>query len=201
MEGIWFYWFTWIGWIIVTFFHKKNSTRTYLTILFLFLIITADISWVFINFEITLGYITLFISAFIYSSKIPNKKLPYLLICTLILTMAYVCFYLFSLFDPVWVLFNPKFMLGALLTYIVLLLMKEKELRFLTFAFGVCYGELVHFCIMKYYSFPYILGSLSFFDVAALGLLFISSWNGLEIVTSHFNHSMNKTNKRKAGIL
>ncbi|KAA0550278.1 hypothetical protein FZW96_02770 [Bacillus sp. BGMRC 2118] len=202
MEGIWFYWFSWMGWIIVTFLLKKNRTRTIIAFILLFLIITANISGVvFHYFEVSLGYLILFISTFIFSSKLPNKKLPYLIICTMIISMAYVCFYLFSLFDPVWILFNPTFMLGTLLTYIVLLLQKEKGMRMLTFSFGVCYGEFVHFCVMKYHSFPYTLGGLSFFDVTAIGIVLISCWNTFETVSSHFNQSLNKVNKRKAGIL
>lgn len=200
MEGILFYWFSWIGWVVVTFFFKKNVNRDFFAFLFLVLIITADFSVILYGTEFSIGFILLYLSAFMYSSNIPNKKLPYLIICNMILSMSYVIFYLFSIFDPVWLLFNPTFMLGGLLTYIVLLLVKEKEMRIMTLVFGVCTGELVLLLIMDYFSFPYMLGNITFFDVVALGFLLVSSWNGIEIIISYFNHSVIKSNKRKAGI-
>jgi hypothetical protein len=92
-------------------------------------------------------------------------------------------------------------MLAIILTYLVLILEKSTKERFIIFLLGVSHGELLYGYLMEYFLFPLKIGSLSFFDITAIGLLFISIWCGLETVSSYLNHSTSKSSKRKAGIL
>jgi hypothetical protein len=201
MEGIWFYWFAWMGWVIITFFFKKGKTRTKLSYLTLMLIITANLNVLYANNNISLGFLLMMIFGYISASRLPNRRLLYIFICTVILSLSFVSFHLFSIFDPVWVIFHPSFMLGFILTYLVLILVKNINERMVIFFLGICHGELLYGYIMKHFSFPYIFGSLSFFDLTAIGLLFISIWWGVEALSDYLNQSTTKTNKRKAGIL
>ncbi len=201
LEGIWFYWFAWLGWIIITFFLKKGYYRTGLASIVLLLLITAHHSFSFLNINISTGFLLLLLITYVQAARIKNIKLLYILICTFILSFAFVSFHLFRLFDPVWVIFHPAFMVAIILTYLVLLLAKNMKERFITFLFGVCHGEVLYSVIMDYFSFPYRMGSLSFFDVVALGIMLISIWHGIERLSVTINQGISKTSKRKAGTL
>jgi hypothetical protein len=201
LEGIWFYWLAWLGWVVVTFFVKKGRLRTGLAYSLLLFIITAHQVVSIYQSTVSIGFLFMLMSVYLYAARLPNLKLLYAFICTIILTFSFVSFHLFRMFDPVWVIFHPSFMVALILTYLVLILNKNMAERILIFLFGLCHGEVLYSVIMERYSFPYIIGNLAFFDVAALGLLFISLWNGFELVSASFNQSTRKTNKRKAGII
>jgi hypothetical protein len=201
MEGIWFYWFAWMGWVVITFFLKKGHIRTYSSYFTLLLIITANLTMTFLGNTMSLGFLLMFVVAYMSASRLANKRLLFIFICTVILSLSFVSFYLFRLFDPVWVIFHPSFMLALILTYLTIILVKDLKERLVLFLLGVCHGDFLQYFVMKYFAFPHVVGSLAFFDITAIGLLFISVWGGLEGLTTYFNQSMTKNNKRKAGIL
>ncbi|MFZ3588634.1 YphA family membrane protein [Bacillus sp. DJP31] len=201
MEGISFYWFAWMGWIIITFFMKKGKLRTRLASLVLILLITAHHHSSFSKIEVSYGFIVLLLITYIQVAYMKNSKLLYILICTFILTFAYVSFQLFRLFDPIWVIFQPSFMVAFILIYLVLLLAKSRKERIIMFLFGVSHGEILYGVIMDYFRFPYSMGNLSFFDVVVFGIILLFMWDGIERLSAMFNQGISKTSKRKAGIL
>ncbi|WP_456278528.1 YphA family membrane protein [Bacillus sp. AK128] len=201
MEGIWFYWFAWIGWIILTFFFKKDRLRTTLTSILLLILITAHHNIPILHTEVSLGFLVILVVNYCSIANFSYKKLAYLFIYTVILAFSYVSFHLFSIYDPVWVFFHPSFMVAIILTYLTLLLIKEKKERYILYLFGLSHGELLYGFIMDYHRFPITFGGLSFFDIFAIGATFISIWNGFELLSAALNQTLRKTNKRKAGIL
>jgi hypothetical protein len=200
LEGIWFYWLAWLGWIILTFFFKKGKLRTGLAILLLIIIITAHHNISVLHTQMSIGFLLLLVFNYLLIANFSYKKLLYLFVSTVIMAFSYVSFYLFSIYDPVWVIFHPSYMAALILTYLVLLLFKVKQERYTAFLFGLCHGELLYGLIMDYYTFPVTFGNLEFFDVFAIGATFISIWNGFENLSAVINQIARKTNKRKAGI-
>jgi hypothetical protein len=200
LEGIWFYWLAWLGWIVLTFFFKKGKLRTGLASCLLLIMITAHQTLSVLHTSVSIGFILLLILNYLLVTSFSYKKLLYLFVCTVIISFSYVSFYLYSIFDPVWVMFHPSFMLAFLLTYLVLLLFKVKKERYIAFLFGLSHGDLLYVFVMDYYSFPITFGNLAFFDVMAIGITFISTWNGFELLSAVLNQSTKRTNKRKAGI-
>ncbi len=201
LDGIWFYWFAWMGWIIITFHLQKGKLRSRLAIAVLVLISSAHINFLVYKMYVSVGFVFLLFLLYFEAARLKNMKLLYILICTFILTFAYVSFQLFRIFDPVWIIFHPVLMVTFILTYLVLILVKGMKERLLTFLFGICHGEILNSVIMQYFKFPYNLGDLLFFDVVAIGLVLISLWFGIERFSSSINLSLIKTNKRKAGTL
>jgi hypothetical protein len=199
LEGLWFYWVGWIVWVITTFFMKKGKMRNWLAFLVLMLLNTAHLNLNIMSQEVTIGFLLLICLSYIASARLKVKTLVYIVICTIILCLAYVSFHLFSLYDPVWVVFNPKLMVGILLTYLVIILTRDLGNRFLLFTIGACHGEVVYQIILSTYQFPYTIGSLSFFDIVAVGIVLISLWSGLEIISSYFNHLQQKQAGERLG--
>lgn len=200
MEGIWFYWISWISWVVVTFFLKKDRVRLQLATIILILIIAAHYIVSFNQINVSAGFIIMFIMVYMFVSVIPNQRLIYFFICTIILSFAFVSFYLFKLFDPVWVVFEPTIMLAFILIYLVFLLEKGMKNRILLFIFGSTHGELLYAAVMNHFSFPHVMGSLSFFDALAVGLLFITLLKAFERLSAYFQQHTQKTNKRREGI-
>ncbi|MFD1738569.1 hypothetical protein ACFSCX_18765 [Bacillus salitolerans] len=199
MEGIWFYWIGWIGWVITTFIVGKGKVRTQVAILILVLLSFAHMKISILSHEISIGFLILLFVSYMMSAKLNNITLLYISICTIILGLAYVTFYLFSLFDPVWIVFNPTFMVSFILTYLVLLLTKQSLKRYIIFIIGICHGEVLYRVILSKIQFTQTIGTLLFFDIVAIGIFMISLWNGLELLSTYFNQLQQKQARERLG--
>src|SRR5690606_32574001 len=159
-EGIMFYWIAWTFWVITTFFMKKeDSLRLGFSLWLLALIILSPYSVPVFDFEISIAGIFLGCSIFGFGARIKGKKLLYLFICSFIIMLAYVCFHLFALFDPVWLVFPRNWMLAAVLVFTSLILQENKVSRILIILLGALQGEVLYALILSKYSFPYLIAS------------------------------------------
>lgn len=181
MEGIYFYGFAWSIWIIVTFIIKKSSNiRLPLACAILLCLIISPYSFEMKGFTISDISILLLIIIFLKIGSASKKKKGYFLIATLIVSIGYVSFLLFELFDPIWIIFKREWMLSLLLTYFSVLLQKQISWRIATVIIGCLYGDILFAIIIHRFSFPYEIGSMEFLDVCALTSTMVFGWEGLK---------------------
>src|SRR5690349_16981143 len=117
-----FYWISWSIWVYLTFFLKKeNKYRLKFSAAVLLSIILANIHISFGMFEINLSGLFLLMSCYatLYGEK--RKMIIYFYICSSILTIVYVTFSLFEIFDPAWLIFKKEWMLGICISYLAIL--------------------------------------------------------------------------------
>ena len=141
MEGSMFYWVYWWFWIFCTFILKRqNPYRLKLSVFILTMIILANFHFTLAMFDLyASGFFLLFLSyAVVYKEK--TKTIVYYLICSFIVTLAYVTFRLFEIFDPVWIVFNKDWMMGICICYIAILLQKGLRGRLIVIASGTMQG-------------------------------------------------------------
>lgn len=198
MEGLFFYWIAWITWIISTFFMKKTKLRLEISVIMLVLLILTAHSFTIHKLTVNYGLLFLLLYGYIAIFHQSPMKLMYFYVKNLIITLLYACFYIFSVIDPVWIIFDAKWMLAIGLVYFVLILQTSLRDRIILLIMGVCHGEILYGLLLKQYHFHVTIGSKAFFDLLAISFLLIQSWYLLEVVSRHFELYMQKNFKQKS---
>lgn len=198
MEGLYFYGFTWALWIISTFLIRKTSNlRLPLAIILLFILILSPYTFQFGNY--TISYVSFFmlLVIFLIVGTFKVKKLLYFFITTLIMSVGYVTFLLFELFDPIWIIFKRELMLSFMVAYLSVLLQKKVLGRIFIIIVGGVYGDILFSIILFPFSFPYDIGSLRFLDVCSIAVMMLFSWEGLKITISYMENLYQSLEKEK----
>jgi len=199
MEGLFFYWITWMTWVYSTFIMKKDSKRLLLSLFFLVIIIISPYSFfvgpIHVNFTVIL---VLFVS-YMFIIKKTIGQLVYLLLCTLTITIAYVSFHLFELFDPIWLFVDRMWMLTFALVYLTLLLIKDSSTRVACILIGCSQGEMLYGIVLSKFRFNYEIGGFAFLDVVALSTIIVFLWMKLEDMVHYFDVFFQKHTKEKQG--
>ncbi|MFE7062442.1 hypothetical protein ACFVAD_09825 [Sutcliffiella sp. NPDC057660] len=198
-EGLYFYFLSWVGWIIVTFFFAKSQQRFLLSALLLLIIIGSNTFIPVVDFQVSVSFIVLAIMAIILLVKVLKKHflLHYFSICTV--ALAYVCFKLFEIYDPVWIIFHRTWMLSIILLYLALLLFKSKSERYVFLLTGLLMGELLSIFVLHSVFRYSIIGAFEFLDVFSLTVSGLSVWVFFETVTVYLDGFIQKRVKEKQG--
>jgi len=201
MEGITFYFISWCFWIISTFFLKKTSAiRLKLSLWLMLMIILAPHTVAIYSFEISLAAIFMVFSLVIMASKFKGVKIISLLISSLIIMLAYTCFHLFAMFDPVWVIFPKDWMLAILLVSLAFLLQDKGWERIFIIFMGALQGEFLFAWVIGKYPFPYTIGSYAFLDTIFLSAIILSVWRVIELLSIFLSRYINPIEKGKQKI-
>lgn len=201
MDGAMFYWVCWMYWIFLTFIlNKHNPYRLRLSAFILTLIILANYHISIAGFDLYIGGLFLLFLSYAFTYKEKMKKISYFFICSFIVTVAYVTFHLFEIFDPVWIIFNKEWMMGILICYLSVLLQKGLKERILIVASGTMQGEILYAYILRKFDFPYSIGTLTYLDAFALTSLLLAGWSLLENAGIYFenNFTLNQKGKQKS---
>lgn len=112
-----------------------------------------------------------------------------------------VCFLLYELFDPVWLMMKREWLIAIILTCITLLLVQNKRQRILIMIMGSIQGEIFYSLILAKYSISYSVATLFSLDFYALTLSFIIGWNSLEIAVGYFDRQVQSIEKEKQKLI
>lgn len=179
MEGLFFYWFAWIGWIWTTFLMSKDHfLRFRLSIWLLIMMVLSPYQFLIQGFEIHLSAVVLMVFFIVHTYKLRYMVFGSVCLSAFIIMIGYVSFLLFELYDPVWVIFDRKWMIafGAMVLSSVL----QENIYYRVYALisGMVLGELLYAVLLRNLSFHYPVSSLAFLDLIALMLMLISIWAG-----------------------
>jgi hypothetical protein len=182
VEGLYFYGFAWALWIIATFLLKKKS-KLRLPIAFFTLMAIIISPYTMEIQETSVSYLSIFMLAviFIKISYFTLKKKLYFFLTSLIISIGYGTFLLFELFDPIWIILKREWMISLLITYLSVLLQEKLTWRISTVIIGCIYGDIIFSIIIQRFSFPYLIGSMSLFDVCSLASIMLFGWEGIKI--------------------
>jgi hypothetical protein len=199
ITGQYFYFICWIGWIIITFFFPKSVVRTFMSILILVVIAGSTTTVQMFGFTVTASFLVLAVIALILLVKSLKQKyiLYYLSICTI--ALAYVCFILFEIYDPVWIFLDRTWLLSAIILYLSLLLFKSRRERFVFMLTGVLFGEILRSIVMdRIFSYSAI-GTFEFLAVLALSSAGMATWMMFETLTIHLDSIIQKRVRERQG--
>lgn len=198
MEGLLFYWIFWLLWIFFTFIvNKQHTYRLKLSVAVLAVIIFADFHYPIAGFDLNMGGLLLLFLVYLSLDHEKTSKVIYFFISSFIVTIAYVAFHLFEIFDPVWIIVNKDWMIGICIGYLVILLQKKLKARLLIIISGMMQGEILFAYILSNYGFPYQVGSLECLDALALASLLQIGWSYIEYIALLFEGFINTVQKNK----
>ncbi len=200
MEGFLFYWLFWIGWIVTTFFYpKKHPDRLKVSAWILISIVLSTVFLQVDGFEVSGSGAFILLSVYMYIVQFKKKQILYLLLTSFIIMIAYVCFLLFELFDPIWIIVSREWLLSLMITYVAIFLHSDKKQRIVTMLIGTIQGEIFYALIIRKFSFLYPTATLAFLDVLALTLILTLTWSGLENFAKYFDKyfQADKTERQK----
>jgi hypothetical protein len=198
MEGSMFYWICWFYWVLFAFIlNKQNPYRLKLSVAVLVIIAISNIHFMVAGIELYASGILLLVISYVLISREKRRAIIYYFICSFIITIAYVTFHLFELFDPVWIVFKKEWMMGICFCILSLLLQKHVKGRLLIIASGTMQGEILYAYFLSRYDIPYSIGSLAYLDVCLLTFMMITGWSALENAGSLFGNHFNYLGKTK----
>ncbi|MGX6442583.1 YphA family membrane protein [Neobacillus sp. K501] len=198
MEGLFFYWIFWFSWVYLTFvLNKQNPYRMKSAACLLFIIILSNFHFVIGSFDIYAGGLVLLLLSYYFFSKEKFGHLLYSFICSFTITMAYVTFHLFEIFDPIWIIFKKEWMMGICFSILAILLQKTLSGRLLIIVSGTMQGEVLYGYYLTKFNFSYPIGTLAYLDVCALISLLLISWSILENASTIFQNHIHLFEKGK----
>jgi hypothetical protein len=183
VEGEIFYWTCWAFWIYLTFLlEKQNPYRMKLAAIVLIILILSNIQFKVSVFEIQASGLFILGISYLFISQEKRTAIIYYFICAVIISIAYVTFHLFEIFDPIWIIFKKEWMMGIVLWYLAILLQKTLKGRLLILFAGAMQGEILYALILNKFQFPYLIGAYASLDVCSLTALLLVGWSALENV-------------------
>lgn len=179
LDGIFFYWFTWIGWAYCSFLMKASRRRTMYSIMLLMMMILQGFTLRAGNLLLHFSFVFLLMCGFVFAFRLDFKRMLSFVFCSCLVALAYNAMLLFSMYDPVWMVVEVKWLLSGVLFLLSLFLMRETSLRPFMLGAGMAVGETVYHFIIKKLTLALELGSLTFFDVLTLSVALCFVWEGL----------------------
>ncbi|MCM3586489.1 hypothetical protein M3182_12165 [Mesobacillus maritimus] len=184
MEGAMFYWFAWLGWVWATFFlSRDNPYRLKIAFWLLLLMISSPYRIELLGIELQITAIILMGISLVELAILRNRIFYSVFLSSFIMMLAYVSFLLFELFDPVWVIFDRKWMIAIGGVLLASVLQSHKRLQVLSLGTGMLLGEIFFSFYMKKLSFTYAVASPVFLDALSLAGLVFSIWGVLSYVS------------------
>jgi hypothetical protein len=198
LEGSFFYWIFWFYWVYMTFvLSKKNPLRLKLSACLLIIIILSNFHFVIGRFDIYASGVVMLLLSYYFFSKEKMGRLLYSFISSFSITMAYVTFHLFEIFDPIWIIFKKEWMMGICFSILAILLQKNLNGRILIIVSGTMQGEALYSYYLSKFEFSYPIGTLAYLDVCALISLILVSWSILENASTIFQNHVHFFEKGK----
>jgi hypothetical protein len=197
MEGALFYWFSWLGWVWATFFTaKQNKYRFTIAFVLLILIISSPYKMEILGIEVYIPAFVLLAFALVETAKLKNRIFFSVFVTSFIIMLGYVSFLLFELFDPVWVIFDRKWLISLSVILLATALQLVRRLQILSIGFGMLLGEFLFSFIMKRLAFPYSVASPAFLDIVSLATVMLGVWVSLhyfaDLIGSYMNQGRGK---------
>ncbi|GGB33574.1 hypothetical protein GCM10011409_08750 [Lentibacillus populi] len=175
-NGLLFLWFAWMLWIIVTFFMKKGTKRTYFACIILLLINCSNTTLKIGDYHVLLSFIVLLAGLLFFHSVAQSF---YLLFSSFTICLGYTAILFWEQITPIWMFLPRVILIPLTLTIIITILTKQFEKRLAIGLIGITCGEIYHSFILTSYTIQEVIGDKAFFDMI---LTFIMLQTILEIL-------------------
>ncbi|WP_342432141.1 hypothetical protein [Neobacillus sp. FSL H8-0543] len=181
MDGSLFYWILWSLWVYLTFImNKQHPLRFGMSACILVIIILSDVHFTVGGYQVLASGVFTLVLSYIILGKEKNGVLLYAIICSVIVTISYVTFRLFEIFDPVWIIFPKIWMMSIGLLFLGILLQNTLKRRLLIIICGTMHGEICYAFFLNRFQFSYPIGALPYLDICVLATMLLLVWSFLE---------------------
>lgn len=198
MDGSLFYWILWSLWVYLTFImDKKHPLRFGMSACILVIITLSDVHFTVGNYDVNASGVFILVLSYIILSKEKNGALLYTIICSIIVTISYVTFHLFELFDPVWIIFPKIWMMSIGLLILGILLQNSLKGRLLVIICGTMHGEICYALFLQRFQFSQPIAALPYLDICVVVTLLLLVWGFLENSGTILQNQVHFSNKSK----
>ncbi|MFC1287772.1 hypothetical protein ABE057_05160 [Bacillus paralicheniformis] len=197
MEEFYYYWSMWFLWVLTTFILEKNSFRFYASA-FILLNIILSMYQVQLFLHFNAAYLSFYIGAFMLCGYLRLHKSIKRLLLHLSMVSAYGFLFLFALYDPVWFILKPEWLIIILFVIMTAAFERSFAARLGLFVLGACQGELLYtFVIRKLYG-DIAAGGYSWLSMCAAGIVLVYGISQYERLMHQFYHKWKRLNKGAA---
>jgi hypothetical protein len=198
MDGSLFYWILWSFWIYLTFImDKKHPLRFGISACILVIIVLSEIYFTIGNYQVYASGVFILVLSYIFLSREKNGAQLYAIICSVIVTIAYVTFRLYEIFDPVWLIFPEIWMMGIGLFVLGILLQNTLKGRLLVIISGTMHGEICYALFLNRFQFTYPIAALPYLDICVFAIILFFVWNLMEKSGAILQNQVRFSNKGK----
>jgi hypothetical protein len=199
MDGIYFYWFAWIGWVFCTFILPKSKIRTAMAFFCILILFLSNSNLSIAGLEVKASYFIVLLYSYFFLGRLTFKSFWYYLIISFVITLSYVTFYIYALFDPAWLILDWKWMLAAIIFLLSFFLVSDPLYRIVTLVVGMCHGDVVYKLLIQNLNPDMKIGSFPFLDVVSICVMVAFATYLFEHLTININLLMNKMIGSKKG--
>ncbi|WP_203287661.1 hypothetical protein [Metabacillus sp. cB07] len=195
MENVFYYWILWGAWIIAVFLMKKSAKRTFLSFLLLTFIITGEMTAQVYPFTVSVPFVLTLLTGYYLFSKSPRKLYSFLSVMTM--SAAYAAVHLVELFDPVWFAVDRFYVVTGLLSILANYLGKSIHERLGFLFVAIAHGDVLFYGILSRFYSGLAIGSYDYMNMAAVSLLAVCTWTGVEAAMAALNQTLQKAARGK----
>lgn len=181
--------FHWLGWLlIIIIYFFTNSVRTkyyYLYTMFLILLFIHMKIYIFLQIELTLAFIVLMMSAFVFYVQL--RMSFYDVFVTLTVVVSYVALLIWENVSPIWFVVHPMLMIPLIVCTLVIVLNESFVKRIAIVMLGLTIGQLLFNLILTSYGLYELLGGLTFFIMLFSHILLLFIVRTVSILKRIFN--------------
>lgn len=196
MEGFYYYWLLWMLWVWITFFQSNRFYRILSVIILLSFVFSLSSITIY-QFKIYFPTVIFLISSFYFIGNEGKKRAIFFLVSSFIIMMVYGSFHLFTLYEPVWLLFDGKWMLAILIVYCSTILGKKHSDRLIMIVCGMGYGDLLYSVVLHRIGIYYPVGSLAFLDTIAISITLLTAIHSVKQLSHYLEQLLKQTEKEK----
>lgn len=178
MDGIIFLWTMWSIWIIATFFMNKGHLRFFVGFFALLIITTSPFYVSFFTLKINMAFLALILLGSSLFKVDKKRQVLYYVLSTMIISMAYMLYHIYLLYDPaILLIINPWFILIGLVA-LNRMLVPGVQLRISTLILGMTHGEIMR--VMIFSKYIHVMGTRQFLDHFAVAFSLLMGWYVVE---------------------
>jgi len=187
MDGFMFFWFSWATWIYSTFILSTKNQYRFITAFSILLVIILSIHTISIyHYEISLAAIYILLISFIYFRKLEFLQLLYVLIRVMILCISGATFYIMSIYDPVWLIFDVHWIQAILFTFLSVLLFERFLDRMVSLLMSLIYADMIFSFVLNGMGINHTIGALQFMDGLCVTILTLTIWYTVELIQNTY---------------
>ncbi|MEC0830142.1 hypothetical protein P8917_16635, partial [Bacillus atrophaeus] len=117
MEPFYYYWSMWFLWILTTFILEKTKSRFIVSVFILTNIILSIHHFTF-YFTLNAAYVMFYTTACAFGGYLGMYKRLRYIVLHMTLVFAYAFVFLFALYDPVWFIIEPEWVVVMVFTVV-----------------------------------------------------------------------------------
>lgn len=199
MSGYSFLLLFWAFWILSTFFMKKENARFKISAWLLTMIILFLPTFYIAGMKVSFASVFMLFTAYFIIIKEKKSTAAYSFLISNIVMLAFAGFQLMELYDPVWILFQRKWMLAVFIVYLISLLQKTLRLQIAVLLAGTVHGDFLYAIIVRRIMEYHVVSPVTL-DVVAISLACILLFHGLKEASVVFDQYFKQQEREKQKI-